>query len=153
MTPPSSERDRAPAPAPRPAEQPEELDARRLLRLSLRALRNRCPNCGRGRVLASYFRLRHHCADCGLRFERGEGDYWIGAYVLNLVGSELVFATMLLVFLVVSWPDVPWDDVEYLCAAGVVLAPVLLYPVSKLLWLAADLAFRPPTIGDIEQYG
>jgi uncharacterized protein (DUF983 family) len=134
-------------------EQPEELDGRRVLRLVGRALRLRCPNCGRGRVLAGYFRLRHHCLACGLRFERGERDYWLGAYLLNLVAAELVFALVLVAWLLASWPDVPWDRLEYVCAAGVVLAPIVLYPVSKLLWLALDVAFRPPAAGDIEQHG
>ena len=104
-------------------------------------------------MLATYFRLEHHCRECGLRFERGEGDYWLGAYVLNLVAAELVFAALLVIFLIARWPDVPWDALEYVCAVGVVVAPVLLYPLSKLLWLALDVAFRPPTVGDIEQHG
>jgi uncharacterized protein (DUF983 family) len=152
--PPSRERRRAGGDTPeREREQPEELDVGRVLRLVGRALRLRCPSCGRGRVLASYFRLEHHCQLCGLRYERGEGDYWMGAYVLNLVAAELVFALLLVVVLIASWPDVPWDSLEYACAVGVVVAPILLYPLSKLLWLALDVAFRPPGIGDIEQHG
>ena len=44
----------------------------------LRALALRCPWCGKGPVLASWFRLRERCGACGLRLERGErSDDWI----------------------------------------------------------------------------
>ena len=59
----------------------------------LRALRLRCPRCGIGRLLRSWFSLREACAECGLRFERDEQeDYWLGAYTLNFIVTELIFA-------------------------------------------------------------
>jgi hypothetical protein len=44
---------------------------------------------------------------------------------------------------VLLWPTVPWDGIAIGAPLGMAVAPVLLYPVSKLLWLAVDLGFRP----------
>jgi uncharacterized protein (DUF983 family) len=118
-----------------------------------RALRRRCPCCGGALIFASYFRLRRHCPGCGLRLERGEQDYFLGAYLLNLAAAELIFAIGLVILLAATWPTPPWAALEYVCAIGVVLAPIACYPFSKTLWLAIDLTLRPPTADDIEQHG
>ena len=133
--------------------QPIELDATRALRMVGRAVRRRCPSCGGQPIFEGYFRLRPYCRGCGLRLERGEADYFLGAYLLNLAAAELVFAVGFLLLLLATWPTPPWDMLEYICAAGVVVAPIVLYPFSKTVWLAADLALRPPTADDIEQHG
>ena len=86
------------------------------------------------------------CAACGLRFERGhdeEHDYWLGAYTLNFLVTETVFGVGVLLALLATWPDPPWTLL--LVGGGVlmVLVPIVFYPVSKVLWLALDLVFRP----------
>ena len=56
----------------------------------LRALRLRCPRCGSGGILRQWFKMRDQCPTCGLALERGESsDFWIGAYVFNLVGRRV----------------------------------------------------------------
>jgi hypothetical protein len=42
------------------------------------------------------------------------------------------------------WPDVPWSGVEYSLIVAMIAAPIVLYPVSRLMWLALDLLLRPP---------
>jgi uncharacterized protein (DUF983 family) len=94
--------------------------------------------------MASWFRLRAHCEKCGLRFERDEQtDYWLGAYLLNFLVTEGVFAVALLIILLVTWPAPPWRLLLYGGAVLMVLTPVLFYPFAKALWLATDLVFRP----------
>jgi len=132
---------------------PIELDAARALRFAARGVRRRCPTCGTRGIFASYFALRRFCPSCGLRFERGEPDYFLGAYLLNLVTAELVFALGFAGVLIATWPSPPWEVLEYVCAAGVVITPIVFYPFSKTLWLAIDLALRPPTARDVEQHG
>jgi len=44
-------------------------------RLFARALRLRCPNCGRGRLFTSWLRMRSCCPVCGLELERSEEGY------------------------------------------------------------------------------
>lgn len=104
----------------------------------------RCPNCGARGIVAGWFRLREHCPRCGIALERGERhDYWLGAMMFNLVVSELIFALLLLAIVVVSWPRVPWDFLQYGGVALMAIAPIVCFPFSKTIWLAWDLAFRP----------
>jgi uncharacterized protein (DUF983 family) len=96
-------------------------------------------------MTASWFRLQPRCAACGLRFERDEAsDYWLGAYLLNFIVTELVFAAFVVVALVVTWPAPPWNALLVGGAALMVLTPIAVYPFAKALWLAVDLVFRPP---------
>jgi hypothetical protein len=96
-------------------------------------------------VLRTWFNLRYRCPRCHIRLERGESeDYWLGGLFFNIVLAELIFAAALTTWLVIVWPDVPWDQVQYVLMGAMLLAPVVLYPVSRLLWLALDLLLRPP---------
>jgi uncharacterized protein (DUF983 family) len=117
-----------------------------LLRSIARALRRRCPNCGVDPVMRSWFTISPCCSACGLRFERGrdeEHDYWLGAYMLNFIVTEVVFAVGLLIALLATWPDPPWHLLLYGGGALMVLTPIIFYPFSKSIWLAIDLVFRP----------
>jgi uncharacterized protein (DUF983 family) len=118
-----------------------------------RAIRLRCPNCGEGSLFASYGRLRKRCPECGLWLERGEGDYYLGAYMVALIFIETLFAVGFVLVLVITWPDPPWDAIQYggvvVLAAGAIIA----YPFSKTIWLAIDLMFRPLTPDDISGDG
>src|SRR5574338_1612277 len=86
---------------------------RRVLVVLGRAARLRCPNCGGGPVLRHWFQMRDRCGTCGLAIERGERDYFIGSMMFNLVVSELLFAVIFVTTLIVMWPDVPWDTLEW----------------------------------------
>ena len=117
-------------------------------RLFLRAVRLRCPACGGGPVLLSWFRMAPSCPRCGLRLERGEDGYWVGSYMFNIVASELLFAGLGLAVVLGTWPSPPWGA---LTLGGVILmiaAPFAFLPFSKTLFLAFDLYFRPPVEGD-----
>ena len=108
-----------------------------------RVLRLQCPECGAGPVRVHWFRMRERCGSCGLAIERGEQDYFIGSMMFNLLLSEFLFALGLVGVLVARWPDVPWDALQYAAPAAMFAAPFLLFPFSKLAWLAFDLVLRP----------
>lgn len=116
--------------------------------LYLRALRLRCPACGGGPVFDGWFRMKERCPSCGIRLERGEQGYIVGAYMFNIVAAELIFVAIFLTWVVVTWPDPPWTLLQYGGAALMVLLPVLFYPFSKTLFLAFDLTFNPRADGD-----
>ena len=115
-----------------------------------RALRLHCPNCGSGDLFSSWFKLKERCPRCGLRLERGESDYFIGAYLLNLIAIEMLLALAVLVVLVVTWPHPPWTALQY--GSGVLMAAgaFACYPFAKTTWLAVDLMFRPLTPEELE---
>jgi uncharacterized protein (DUF983 family) len=125
--------------------QPAELDPSRARRLLGRALRRRCPNCGGGPLFSSWLRMVDVCPSCGLRTQRGESDYFLGAYLFNLIIAELLFAALLTAVVIAAWPSPPWRLLEYASAVLVILAPIATYPFSKSLWLAWDVYFHPVT--------
>ena len=108
------------------------------------AARRRCPACGEGRIWTDGFSLRERCTECGLPPDRGEPDYFLGAYLFNLIAAELLVALLMIVLVVATWPTPPWRVVLYGAGALAVVAPVITYPFATTLWLAVDMIFRPP---------
>jgi uncharacterized protein (DUF983 family) len=113
------------------------------LRIAVRALTLRCPQCGGRPVLVHWWRMRTACGQCGLDLQRGEPDYFIGSMMFNLVLGEGVFVLLLLGVMWWRWPAVAWDALQFLAPLGLVVMPAVLFPVSKLAWLGFDLALRP----------
>ena len=112
-------------------------------RLFLRALRLRCPNCGKGRLFTSWFRMRARCPVCGIAVERGEEGYQVGSYMFNIIAAELVFAAAFIGVVALTWPTPTWTLLQYGGIALMVIAPFVFFPFSKTLFLAFDLVFRP----------
>lgn len=108
-----------------------------------RALLLRCPHCGSGGIFASMFALERQCPTCGLRLERGEGDYFVGAYLFNLIAVELILFFVVCGFVYVTWPNPPWDTITWVTAVLMLSGCVFCYPFAKTTWLAVDLAIRP----------
>jgi uncharacterized protein (DUF983 family) len=122
---------------------------RSFLRVTGRALMLRCPRCGKRGIFRSWFRLKPECPACGLSLERGESeDHWFGAVAVNLVAAELLGIGAIIVWIVATWPDVPWTAIQYAGPLIMIALPVLFYPLSRALWLAWDLYFRPAARGD-----
>ncbi len=123
---------------------------RRLGQLVSRALRLRCPNCGGGPIFRSWFRMGSQCPVCHLSLERGEEGYQVGSYMFNIIAAELVFGATFIGVLLLTWPSPPWNLLLYGGVTLMVVLPLLFYPVSKTLFLAFDLIFRPPGPDDFE---
>jgi hypothetical protein len=93
------------------------------------------------------------CPACHLRLDRGEKDFFIGAYTINLIVAELIVFFGGIGTLLVTWPDVPWTRLTWVMMALMVVCPIVLYPFSRQLWLATDLIFRPPELADFAAPG
>jgi uncharacterized protein (DUF983 family) len=117
--------------------------SRRLVVMLSRALVLRCPNCGSRGLLRNWLHLHERCPMCGLRVEREGSDYMAGSLMFNIVLAEMIFAVVFVVYLVIAWPHPNWDVLEIAAPIGMAVAPFVLFPFSKLVWLAADLALRP----------
>ena len=115
-----------------------------------RAMRLRCPWCGEGRLLETWSRLRRRCPHCGLRTDRGEEDFFLGAMVFNIALSEGMLAVLVVGIMVALWPDVPWRVLHVGGIVAMMLAPILFLPFSRTLWLALELVFRPLTETELE---
>jgi len=109
-----------------------------------RALALRCPRCGARGLFVSWFRMVERCPRCGFALQRGEAqDYWLGGMMFNIVLSELLAVVVVAAVILVTWPSVPWTAVWIGAVALMVAAPFLLFPLSRTMWLAFDLLFRP----------
>ncbi len=113
-----------------------------------RALSLRCPDCGGRGLFRHWLRLQPRCPTCALRLDRGNPDHFVGAYLVNLILAELLFAAGLFVWVLGVWPDVPWDGIEKVAVVAMILSPLVTYPFTRTVWLAADLVFDPPNASD-----
>jgi uncharacterized protein (DUF983 family) len=113
-------------------------------RLLGRALLLRCPNCGARHLFSGFFKIKERCPNCGILLERGESDYFLGGYTLNLIAVEMILALAFLIVVVLTWPNPPWEALQYGGVILSILGAVLVYPFAKTTWLAVDLIFRPP---------
>lgn len=115
----------------------------RFLTATGRALRRRCPYCGASDIFSGWFTLRERCPECHTLFAYEDG-YFLGAYAINLVVTELL--TVAVVIWMIAGTDM---SVLQMQLAGISLAvalPLLFYPVACLLWIALDLGFHPPGV-------
>ena len=122
-----------------------ELSTARAGRILWRGFRLRCPHCGGGGILDGWFKLKHQCPTCGLVLDRGESDYFLGAYLVNLVAVELILTGIMVVIGIATAPDVPWTLLTWGGVVFAVVAAIGCYPLTKVLWLAFDVILRPVT--------
>ena len=94
-----------------------------------------------------WFRMKPSCPTCGLRFNRGESGYTLGAMWFNLLAAEAVTITISITTIVRTWPNPPWNILQYTGPIEALVMPLLFYPFSKTLVLAFDLCFRPIDLG------
>ncbi|HEX2211665.1 MAG TPA: DUF983 domain-containing protein [Longimicrobium sp.] len=118
--------------------------------LYTRALRLRCPHCGEGRIKGSWMKMKRNCPFCGLRTERGEEDFFLGAIMFNMVLAEFLVVLAMLALVVILWGSVPWNALLWLSLGLAVIAPFLFYPFGHTLWLASDILIRPVTAEEME---
>jgi uncharacterized protein (DUF983 family) len=108
-----------------------------------RGLTFRCPNCGKGKVFSSFFRMRDACEACGLSFYP-ESGYYVGAMYLDYILSAGIF-------LAVYVPSLFMHDITHFSyltknllwiAFATVICLGLARP-SYSLWLAVDYWITP----------
>ncbi len=78
-----------------------------------------------------------------MELDRGESDYFLGVYIVNLVVVEFIFAIGFAVALIATWPTPPWALIQYTSAVVIVIGAVACYPFSKVVWMAFDVMLRP----------
>lgn len=63
--------------------------------------------------------------------------------MFNIILSEGLAVVTISLAIWASYPEVAWTAIWYGATALMVAAPFLLFPVSRITWLAFDLIFRP----------
>jgi len=99
----------------------------------------RCPRCLHGAVFDGVVKLRRHCPDCQLEYEREPG-YFLGAMYFSY-GMALVITCPLAVILMVS--GVSWNMTIFSIFSVLVLLSPLLVRYSRILWLYFDQFWEP----------
>jgi hypothetical protein len=89
------------------------------------------------------------CPVCGFHLDRDEPGYWVGSYTVNLFLTEAGFALTLVGGIFLTWPAVPWNALLAASIAVNLILPIVVFPHSKMLYLAIDLTFRPPEEQDL----
>lgn len=111
-----------------------------------RAVRRRCPYCGASGIFAGWFTIRERCPTCNTLFAYEDG-YFLGAYVINLVFTELL--TVAVVIWMIAGTDMSVLQMQLFGISLAVALPLLFYPIAALLWVALDLGVHPP--GDMSE--
>ena len=117
-----------------------------------RALLLRCPHCGSRGILASWFRLKERCPRCKLHLHREETDYFLGAYTIMLIAVEGLFAIGFVAVLLITWPNPPWEYIEWVGVIVLTAGVLIAYPFARTLFLATDLIFRPVSSMELNWY-
>ncbi|MGH7865055.1 MAG: DUF983 domain-containing protein [Candidatus Binataceae bacterium] len=96
-----------------------------------RALRRRCPGCGRGAVFSSHFGMNKSCPSCHVVFWKDPGES-LGAMYLDYAFAAAAFIAA---WLVISFVFHPSDLILIVVVSAVaVLTVLVLYPWSRCLW-------------------
>lgn len=69
-----------------------------------------------------------------------------------LISMEMLFAFGFLVVLLVTWPNPPWEAIQWVGFVVLVGSVLIAYPFAKTLWLAIDLMFRPVSSAELGWY-
>jgi len=95
--------------------------------------------------------MAEHCPRCGLVFEREE-DFFLGAYVVNLVVTEGLLVLALFAYVIKLASDGNTPSLPFLALALIlaVAGPVAFFPFARTIWAAIDLGMRPVPWSDSE---
>ena len=107
-------------------------DLVRILRCSFRL---KCPQCSKGALFQTYFKMFTHCPQCNLKFER-ESGYFIGAMYLNYGATVLIAFPSY--FLIETFTPIPFFFNLSIWGLFSAIFPVLFYRYSKSIWLNFD---------------
>src|SRR6267378_1116914 len=106
-----------------------------ILKVISRAIRLRCPTCGRSSLVERPFHIKHHCPECRSLFKREEG-FFVGAILANVITTEFVILVVCLISLLVVGAS--YQTVLVVLFILAVMFPLLFFHHSWSLWLAFD---------------
>jgi uncharacterized protein (DUF983 family) len=115
--------------------------SRRLMKGGRRAIGRRCPYCGTDGVFRSWFAVKDRCPHCATKYAYETG-YFLGAYAINLVFTELL--AVAIVVSLIAFTDLSVLQMQIIAVVVAIGLPLLFYPTALLLWIALDIAFHPP---------
>ena len=109
-----------------------------------RALRLKCPLCGRGKLFRGWLAMHRKCPSCGVKFEREPG-FFLGSIYINYGLTVLIVAIAFPVLLFNK--IVPKTPLLIASLAFTIVFPLVLFPWARSLWLGFD-QWRDPQEGE-----
>ena len=121
----------------------------RLVVLVARAIRLRCPGCGRGKIFRGWFTMHEACPHCGRPFQRGPG-FFLGSIYFNYGVTALLVTVMYFAFF---FGEVLTDrQLLVVTLAFALVFPLWFFRYARALWVAFDELWdptlAPPTTTD-----
>jgi uncharacterized protein (DUF983 family) len=114
----------------KPGKNAHDAGARQGMQLLGRALRLKCPACGKGRILNGYFGMNERCPECHARFWLNEGE-WVGPSVISFIAAV---GTALLTWAVTEFFALPYWTQLLLPATAAVLVALAITPLTRSFW-------------------
>ena len=114
----------------------------RLVLLIARAVRLRCPACGRGKIFRGFFTMHEACPHCGRPFQRGPG-FFLGSIYFNYGVTGLLVT---LIYFACFFTEILTDrQLLVLTLAFALLFPIWFFRYARALWVAFDELWDPAT--------
>jgi len=105
-----------------------------------RALRLKCPACGRAPIFRGWFAMNETCAACGRRFNRDPG-YLLGSIYFNYGITASIIVVM---YFAMFFGDVMTDNQRLLTLSAFgILFPTWFFRYARALWIAFDERWDP----------
>jgi uncharacterized protein (DUF983 family) len=101
----------------------------------VRALRLRCPRCGRGTLYDGWLSMRERCPVCGFIYEREQG-YFVGAMYVNYGLTALLGLGGVL--LLDDLIGLSLTQQLVIAVPVMLLAPVLFFRHARSFWLGIE---------------
>lgn len=118
-------------------------------RMLWRGVRRRCAWCGGRRAFfTGWFAKQETCHTCGIGWHRGYEGFELGAATVNAVITFGLLVVGVAIGVIATLPDVAVLPIVLILAAGALVIPTVIYPITYTIWQAVDLAMRPPEPGD-----
>lgn len=109
-------------------------------RLVWRALRLKCPQCGRAPIFRGWFAMHDACSACGRRFNRDAG-YLLGSIYFNYGVTAMIVVVM---YFTMFFGNVLTDSQRlFVLSAFGVLFPTWFFRYARALWIAFDELWDP----------
>jgi uncharacterized protein (DUF983 family) len=108
--------------------------------LLLRALRLRCPRCGKAPIFRGWFSMCDECQVCGRRFNRDAG-YLLGSIYFNY---GITATLVVIMYFTMFFGDLLADNQRLLVlSAFAILFPTWFFRYARALWIAFDEHWDP----------
>jgi len=137
--------DKLQAPEPR-AEKPR----RKVMPAMLRGAKNRCMNCGEGRIFDGFLATRHACEKCGEEFHHHRADDAPPYFTITIVGHIVIPA---LLIVEVMWRPALWIHMSLWVPLTLILSLGLMRPIKGALvglqWALYMHGFDPDAEEDL----